>query len=313
MMLLRPLRLLTLAGLLLSAACSPSGPADLTATRAGTMPPVLVETSGLAASRRADDQLWAHNDSGGEPVLYAVDLTGRLRGTLRLTGAVNTDWEDIAAFELDGRAWLLAADTGDNTGRRHDCSLLIVPEPDPATLSPAHELATPVAWRVPVRFPDGPHDCEAVAVDAPNGLVYLVTKRTVPAWLYSLPLRPASGDLAILTATRIAALRQIAPEREHPSGVQLPSFVYHEQATGMDFAPDGSAAAVLTYGSGWLFPRHAGQTWTAAFAGTPVRIAFTGLTQAEGVCFSRDSRTLFITSEGKNAPLLRCDLPAMKP
>ncbi|MEI6861188.1 MAG: hypothetical protein WCL04_02950 [Verrucomicrobiota bacterium] len=123
----------------------------------GTMPAALPEASGLAASRRADGLLWSHNDSGGQPVLYALDAKGGLRGKLRIAGVKNTDWEDLASFELDGRAWLLVADTGDNDERRKDCALLIIAEPDPADLASDRELTAPVAWRVPVRWPDGPH------------------------------------------------------------------------------------------------------------------------------------------------------------
>ena len=292
--------------------CAPTAPTGgpSSPVRVVTMPVVLTETSGLAASHRADDLLWAHNDSGGEPVLYAVDLTGRLRGQLRLTGVTNTDWEDIASFELDGRAWLLAADVGDNDSRRHDCALYVVPEPDPAALTPGGELATAVAWRVPVRFPDGPRDCEAVAVDSREGRVYLLSKRTVPAVLYSLPLRPAAAEATTLTATRLANITQIAPASGSESVIPLPAFKYHNEPTGLDFAPDGSAAVVLTYGGGWLFPRRAGQTWTEALAGMPARLAFTGLVKAEGVCFSRDGHAIFVTSEGKGAPLLRFARPA---
>ena len=41
---------------------------------------------------------WAVNDSGDEPRLYALRKDGRDRGTLRVRGATNTDWEDLAAF-----------------------------------------------------------------------------------------------------------------------------------------------------------------------------------------------------------------------
>src|SRR3954464_7281661 len=62
------------------------------------------EASGLAPSHRMPGVLWTHNDSGGDPVLFAVNSDGSLRGRLRVDGVSNLDWEDIASFELDGRA-----------------------------------------------------------------------------------------------------------------------------------------------------------------------------------------------------------------
>jgi hypothetical protein len=312
------------------------------APRAGAMPAALNEASGLAASRRADNLLWAHNDSGGEPALFALDTKGTVRGKQRLTGEKNTDWEDIASFELDGRAWLLIADTGDNDGKRKDCSLLVVAEPDPADLRPDRELTATVAWRIPVRWPGGARDCEAVAVDAREGKVYLLTKRTVPAELYTLPLRPASaggadaspGGLPPLTfpapaaasatprsaappavpeavlVARLAQLPQPTPEQKL---LPLPSGKYRAEPTALDFAPDGSAAVVLTYGETWLFRRAPGQSWADALSAKGEALAPHGLLQAEAACFSRDSRAIFATGELAGASLVRYELPPTKP
>ena len=55
------------------------------------------------------------------------DLAARLaHRELRVAGARNTDWEDLAAFELDGRHYLLIADTGDNGGLRRTLQLHVV-------------------------------------------------------------------------------------------------------------------------------------------------------------------------------------------
>ena len=132
--------LAALASLLLSG-CSPSAPFS-GPLRTGTVPPVARESSGLAASRRDSGILWTHNDSGGQPVLYAIEATGARRGDLRIADLLNRDWEDLASFTLDGRSYLLIADVGDNASRRNDCALYIVAEPDPADLSP---LATSTA------------------------------------------------------------------------------------------------------------------------------------------------------------------------
>ncbi|WP_145928722.1 hypothetical protein OH491_19780 [Termitidicoccus mucosus] len=268
--------------------------------------PAIDESSGLAPSRRADNLLWTHNDSDGEPVLYAIAPDGRFLGSVRIAGLLNTDWEDIASFELDGRAWLLIADTGDNNSVRHDCALHIIAEPDPAALSPSLELSASVAWRIPVRYPDGPHDCESVAVDTREGRVWLLIKRENPNRLASLPLRPAAG--AVPAATFHGAVPHIPQPDSKQRLLPIPTGRYRGQPTAMDFAADGSAAVVLTYGDTLLFPRHDGENWSAALAREPVVLPPHNLGQAEAACFSRDSRAIFVTEEKPHAPLLRYDL-----
>ena len=305
----------TLAVLLLGASCATLPPAVREVAppeRVGAMPrPLLKETSGLAPSHRAGDLLWAHNDSGDQPVLYALGTDGRLRGKLRLFGATNVDWEDLASFESEGRAWLLVADVGDNASQRTDCVLYVVPEPDPAALAPERDLAADVAWRIPVRYPDGPRDCEAVAVDSREGLVYLVSKRTVPAVVYTLPLHPPPEGAAP-TAQPVARLTQIPQPVKVQKSIAAPTGKYCAQPTGLDFSPDEATAALLTYGDVWLFHRDAGQTWTEAFASEPQRLPPHGLMQAEAICFSRDGHALYVGTEGRRAPLLRYDLSRLR-
>lgn len=306
-----PLRLIvSLFGASPPGADTPRAPDHAPAERTGTLPTAVRESSGLAVSRRDPDLLWTHNDSGDQPLLYAVDHTGAVRGSIRVAGIKNRDWEDLASFELDGRAWLLIADVGDNHARRTDCALHIIAEPDPAALSPDRETVASVAWTVPVRYPDGPLDIESVAVDARAGLVYLLGKRVAPHALYTLPLRPP-GDrapTARLAARVPAAL--IPQPNEAQRLLPAPTGLYRAQPTGMDFAADGSAAAVVTYGDVLIFQRQPGEDWPAAFMRRPAVLAPHGLVQAEGVAFGADNRTVFVTSEGDDSAILRYHAPA---
>lgn len=264
------------------------------------------ESSGLAASLRDPRMLWTHNDSGSQPVLYAIEPNGARRGDLRITGITNNDWEDLASFELDGRSWLLIADTGDNASNRTNCALYVVAEPDPAELSPLHETTATVAWKIPVRYVDGPRDCEAVAVDARAGVAYLLAKRTSPHGLYTLPLRPPA-DGVIPAAMPVAQIpNSFIPQ---PSASQrllpIPGGRFRAQPTGMDFAADGSAAVIVSYGDVLLFPRQKDEPWKTALMRRPVVLPPHGLTQAEGVAFGADSRTIYVSSEGAGSGIMR--------
>jgi hypothetical protein len=272
---------------------------------AGTLSePQNREASGLAASRRTPGLLWVHNDSGGEPVLYGIDAnTGQSRGRVVVRGVTNTDWEDIASFEHDGAAWLVIGDVGDNTAKRSFILLHFVREPDANELSPARDTEISPAYTLRVAYEDLARDCESIAVDAREGAVYLLSKRDSVPRLYRVPLAP-SKDLVI--ARRVGEV----PELPQPDVLQrllkIPTGAYRGEPTAMDFAADGSAAVVLTYGDTLLFPRAANETWAQALAKKPVILAPHDLPQAEAACFSADGRAIFLASE-ESMRLLRYD------
>ena len=257
----------------------------------------LDEVSGMAASRSHADTLWVLNDGGNAAALYAIGNRGSLRATLRIDGVPNTDWEDVAAFDLQGRHYLLIADTGDNGGLRRTLQLHVVEEP--RTLLDGH--ARP-AWSIAFRWPDGPRDCEAVAVDAANGQVLLVSKRRRPPELFVLPLRPASSGLQV--ARRVGFLAGVPqPDaeslRENPHQARV-----RNQITAADLSPDGRTFAVLTYSDVLLYARPPHDSWAQALAIAPQVHHLPWLPQAEALAWSADGRGLYATGEHSPAPLL---------
>ncbi|HVI24803.1 MAG TPA: hypothetical protein VM576_01215 [Xanthomonadaceae bacterium] len=256
----------------------------------------LDEVSGLAASRVHADTLWALNDGGNAPVLYAIGKRGGLRAQYRVRGVANTDWEDLSAFELDGRHYLLIADTGDNGGLRHTVQLHVVEEPRElagGTLVPA--------WSVAFRWPDGARDCEAVAVDAARGQVLLVSKKRRPPELFVLPLRPKRAGLQV--ARRVGRLAGVpAPDpdaaRDNPRAERL-----LHQPTAADLAPDGRTLAVLTYSELLLYRRRGDEGWARAVARRPAVHPLPWLPQAEALAWTPAGQALYATGESRPAPL----------
>jgi hypothetical protein len=156
--------------------------------------PRLRESSGVAVSRQHPGVLWTHNDSGNEPSVFAVDLEGRLLGELRLRGAIDVDWEDIAlgVCTHSMATCIYVADTGDNSETRRNVGLYITPEP-----SEFRGRQVVDARRVALRYPHGPRDVEALAIRK-SGEALLVTKgRSGPIELY----RIAAQALRLDTAT----------------------------------------------------------------------------------------------------------------
>lgn len=283
---------------------APFGPAQV----AGTIADLRIdEISGIAASRRADGRYWVHDDSGNEPFLYALDARGALLGQVRVDDVANVDWEDIASFVLDGTPYLLVADSGDNAGARGHYELAVIAEP--ALPLPAHAHSAP-AWKIRYRFPDGAHDCEAVAVDTTTQTVILITKRTDRPQVYTLPLRPRGDGEQV--ATRIATITAIPKPTAAERTLKLNAARYGHEPTGLDIDPTGHRAALLTYRNAYLFTRADGQTWAQAFAATPALLRLPLLPQAEAIGFDREGRSLFVTGEGLSVPLLRFD-PAKAP
>lgn len=257
----------------------------------------LSETSGFAASRSRPGTYWVHNDSGHDPELHLMSAQGARLASVRVDGVRNVDWEDLAAFDLDGKRYLLVADTGDNGGLRDVLDLVVVEEP--TTVTDGMRL-TP-AWTLRFRWPDGARDCEAVAVDAVAGEVLLVSKKRVPPELFRVDVRPA--DDTVHTARRVGRLRGIA----QPSAAELrqnPVYGrYRSQVTAADLSPDGRTLAVLNYQAVFLYRREAGAGWSGALS-APQRLDFTWMPQAEAMGFSLDGQQLWVAGEQRPSPLL---------
>lgn len=261
------------------------------------------EASGLAPSHRTAELLWINNDSGGEPVLYAVNTDGTYRGAVRINGAVNYDWEDVASYEIDGRSYLIAADVGDNYAKRAECVLYVIAEPDPAELDPAAELTVDPVRVIRYVYPGGPRDCENVAVDVAERAIYAVSKRTKPPVAYRLPLEPPSTD-APVTVELVGDVNGI-PEPTGPIAMLETTWgKYRAMPCSFDITPDGRHAVLLSYGEPYLYERRDGESWAEAFARDGVQLGSHGLPQAEGVCFSPDGRIIYVVTEGTPAPLL---------
>lgn len=147
----------------------------------------LPEASGLAASVSAPGRLWSHNDSG-KPEIYALDTTGKITGTVVLSGAQVVDWEAVASARCGSGSCLYVADIGDNAARRKDITVYRVLEPSQPR-GTAHVDAV-----LRAAYPDGAHDAEALLVTS-DGTLYIVTKgETGPVSLYRFPRDAGSGN-----------------------------------------------------------------------------------------------------------------------
>jgi len=166
--------------------------------------PSLVESSGLAVSTRQKGHYWTHNDSGDKACLYAFDCDGKRTAKVTLTAIAANDWEDCCSFLHEGKSRLLIADCGDNNRGRADITLLLFDEPDPRQSAALKQVSS-----ITVRYPDGPRDCEAVAVDPVRKQIVLLTKSFLPqagVYVVPLPSRSKDGVDSTVTAEKVTSL-----------------------------------------------------------------------------------------------------------
>lgn len=224
----------------------------------------LPEASGAAASRRTPGVFWAHNDSA-DPVIFAVDQQGAVKGRVRVTGAVVDDWEDIAVGPCPQGSCVYIADIGDNKGKRDRITLYRIREPAPA------DVATEPTEVFHAAYPEGPRDAESVFV-TPNADVYLVSKGDPgPVALYRFPQQLASGP-----TLRLEAVGDPMEGRDVDA---------EDRPTAADVSPDGQWVAVRT--THWIaFYRTAdliSGRWREAFR---MDLSPLGEPQGEGVAFA---------------------------
>ncbi len=145
----------------------------------------LPEASGLAPSRASKGRLWIHNDSG-QPVLIAVDSSGKPAGRITLSGARVEDWEALASGPCASGSCLYVGDIGDNEASRKQVTIYRVVEP-------AQPNGSAKAEAFHASFPDGAHDAETLLA-APDGTLLIVTKgETGPLAVYKFPRQLQAG------------------------------------------------------------------------------------------------------------------------
>lgn len=226
--------------------------------------PEIDESSGLVVRGR-----WIHtvDDSGDGPVVYTVDrVTGE---TARVTTYADDDPEDVEALAPGSGGTVWVGDIGDNRRARGTLSV--------HRLRPAGGRVEPATYRL--RYPDGPHDAEALLVHPRTGRLLVVTKRPfLGAEVFRAPARLRPGKLH---------------ELEHVSTV--PGLV-----TDGTFLPDGRHVLLRTYSTAAVLT-YPGLEPVGDFD-LPAQ------EQGEGVAVGDDGR-VYLSSEGVGAEVLVMDLP----
>ena len=257
----------------------------------------ITEMSGIAKSRQFKDTYWVHNDSGDSARIFALRADGKSispAGGIKIDGAVNHDWEDIA---VEGKT-LYISDLGNNGNKRKDLAIYQVDEPDPSK-----DTSVKVTKKIPVAYPDQTEfppsgalkfDCEAIF--CLRGKVYIITKHRVNKLLPDI-----SANLYRLDTMNTDSVNKPV---KIDSASNLSGWV-----TAADVSPNGKQLAVLTNFPGmsvWICDTSAaGDRFFSG--GSKRQILLKNIKQAEAVCWKDDSTLIIGNEQGE-----LFELPASK-
>ncbi|MEM9316383.1 MAG: SdiA-regulated domain-containing protein [Pseudomonadota bacterium] len=263
----------------------------------------LPEASGMVVAGHDPERLWFINDSGNRPELIALDLGSGKYERLRVAGSKNRDWEDLAAFRYDNEPWLAIGDIGDNAGRRGHIKVYLLPEPADPSVREAKVHTT-----LELEYPKKARDAESLAIDSRTQTLYLMSKRERRPRLFRVALPELKeGAEHKLTLSNMGRLKSIpAPSEDE---LARPYGKFAAQPTAMTFMEQQQRIAVLTYRGVYVADLDDSGDWLAALNERLCPLAMPVLKQAEAIAGDTQGR-IYVTSEGKNAPVYRLEAPS---
>ncbi|MDX2154793.1 MAG: hypothetical protein SFV54_28885 [Bryobacteraceae bacterium] len=250
--------------------------------------PRIDESSGLAASRRHPGCFWTVND-GGPPVVYLLKGDGAVEGRARLDGVKYYDPEALALGPGPDREddYLYVGDIGDNDRKRPTIRVYRLAEPDIERRYPAETLV--------FRYPDGPHDAEAMLVHPQTGALYIITKAK-GSDARTLVFRSAAPQ-------RTEGVRTLEPVGEIQFAEESALSLLVGRVTDAAISPDGRRVALCGYVRGWMLELPDGAAFDEIWKQRPIPFELGQRAQGEAIAFRGDGRALIATSEGTPSPI----------
>ncbi|HJU52993.1 MAG TPA: hypothetical protein VJ715_00410, partial [Pyrinomonadaceae bacterium] len=152
---------------------------------------------------------------------------------------------------------------------------------------------TAPAEAIHLRYPDGRHDAEALAVNPISGDLYVITKTRNPstgAGVYKLA--------APFSSTVVNRLEKIGE-------VRVPS-LFPGMLTGADISPDGRRVVLCDYFNAYeLVPAEKSSGGFDELWNQKAAVVKLGQRrQGEAICYSLDGQSILATSEGRPAEVV---------
>jgi hypothetical protein len=269
-----------------------------------TTPSELTENSAAAMSMTQQGVFFTINDSGNEPLLFALDTANRDRGVWRVTNSTNVDWEaaSIGLCSAGSDAWCVyIGDVGDNEATHRSRKIYRVAEP---TAKDSNGTDSVQADRLTYEYPNGPQDVEAIYV-ARNADIFLIAKRMrldaarqrpLPALVYRLPASDWGQKRVV------AELVDSLPIAPGSAPFRL--------ITDAALSPDAKHLAVRTYMQLYVFATDSvtGRV-NHNVSPTTCNLLTVDEVQGEGVTWVNNTGRFLFTTEGIRAPIALADCP----
>jgi hypothetical protein len=242
------------------------------------VPGVIDEASGIADSYENPGFLWVELDSGNPPVLHLLRHDGSHGNSIFLKGATNRDWEDLALSSGpdDSKKYLYIAETGDNNLAYSKYAIYRVIEPK-STVDSISNFD-----KISFKYPDGPHDAEAILVDRNTKNIYIITKRDKLSKVYKLEY-PHYTTSQVNIATFV---------------MDLP----YKGVVSSAISPAQDEIVIKTYSKIYYYTRNTGESIEGTLSHSYQVLPYQVEAQGEAICFSNAHDGFFTLSEKSFLP-----------
>ncbi len=237
----------------------------------------ITESSMLARSDAHEGVWWTANDSGDSARIFAVDKTGKTVAEVTYDGPAR----DVEAMAIGTNKRIYVGDIGDNLSNQKTVTVYSLPEPD--ELEDQKVKVRPYKFR----YPDGPHNAEALLINPQTNRLYIVTKEMPRSAIYAAPTPDE------MSRTEVNDLEKIG---------NAPAII-----SDGTFTPDGRRLLLRSFDSLTVLSWPALKT--TGTAKLPTQIV------GESLAMGPDDDSVVFGSEGKNSSVYRLAIPtgAKKP
>jgi hypothetical protein len=263
----------------------------------------LDEVSGTVRDPGSTSRFWMINDGGNPPDLIAVDAAGNIERQVRLRGARNVDWEDLAVGPCGTATCFYVADVGDNDTRRAFVTVY-------RALLPPEGASAVDAERLDLLWPGGPVDVEAATIDS-AGTLWFVTKGRAGGSQHVMDVPSEAWDRSSCSDAIATPCRQAPFTARQRQTLSVPVLTSQDRITGAALSTDGRYMALRTYHDVLILPRAADGTLLEA-AGLRCDLKKVQR-QGEAIAWLSGGSLLLTTERDKghsaNQRIVRCPLP----
>ena len=241
-------------------------------------PGIVDEASGIADSYANPGYLWVEQDSGNPPELRLIKHDGTIAKNIFIKNSTNRDWEELQVSNGPdaSKKYVYVGDIGDNDAVFQSCSIYRFIEPSASTDTVFN------FDKIDFKYPDMPHDAEAMLIDPSTKDIYIITKRDAVSKIY-----------------KIAYPQNIASLNTAEFVMDLP----YKGVVGAAISADGKEILLKTYSN--IYYYKGGGTVADVLKQLPLTLSYQVEPQGEAICLTNDNSGFYTLSEKSFAQFVK--------